>query len=303
MAFKKYLLMIRLPNLFTIPSNIIVGYFTVLNYPSASLPLVLPLIVISSCLIYVAAIIFNDFFDIETDLKEGRARPLSAGLVTKKTAVTLGILCLIAALVLSAFGGVMSLIVSSTIVLIALLYDYKLKRTRFRAISVAAARASNIIYGASPLLLIGLSDSQHLQRLTVECGCMFLYVVATMMISAGEASRIRISRKRLIQPFFLILLVILIMIISVIFGAFKIDLLLNLVLLILIIGLFTYRRILRAGYGLGNEQIQSLVKILVLCLVLLDSAFASGVSGAIFGMLVALFLVPSFILSRLLYMT
>ena len=197
----------------------------------------------------------------------------------------------------------MSLIVSSTIVLIALLYDYKLKRTRFRAISVAAARASNIIYGASPLLLIGLSDSQHLQRLMVECGCMFLYVVATMMISAGEASGIQISRKQLIQPFFLILLVILIMIISVIFGSFKIDLLLNLVLLILIIGLFTYRRILRAGYGLGNEQIQSLVKILVLCLVLLDSAFASGVSGAILGMLVALFLVPSFILSRLLYVT
>lgn len=111
------------------------------------------------------------------------------------------------------------------------------------------------------------------------------------------------SRFRLIQPFFLILLVILTMIISVIFGAFKIDLLLNLVLLILIIGLFTYRRILRAGYGLGNEQIQSLVKILVLCLVLLDSAFASGVSGAILGMLVALFLVPSFILSRLLYVT
>ena len=84
MALKDYLLMIRLPNLFTIPSNILVGYITLLNPPSIGFSLSLPLIIISSCLIYAAGIIFNDYFDIETDIREGRLRPLSSGSVTKK---------------------------------------------------------------------------------------------------------------------------------------------------------------------------------------------------------------------------
>jgi hypothetical protein len=38
-------------------------------------------------------------------------------------------------------------------------------------------------------------------------------------------------------------------------------------------------------------------------MVILDSSFVSGVSGLLFGTIVALFIIPGMILSRLLYVT
>ena len=52
-------------------------------------------------------IIFNDYFDIETDMREGRLRPLSSGSVRKRAAVLLAFIFLALALVISAFVGVL----------------------------------------------------------------------------------------------------------------------------------------------------------------------------------------------------
>ena len=303
MALKDYLLMIRLPNLFTIPSNILVGYITLLNPPTIGFSLSLPLIIISSCLIYAAGIIFNDYFDIETDIREGRLRPLSSGSVTKKAAILLALICLAVALVISAFVGVLSFVVSSTIILIALFYDYKLKRTKIAAVAMGSARASNIIYGASPILLSGLFESENIQRLMLESACVFMYVVATMMVSAREARATQTNRKWLLRPLLLIFLVVLVMFVSAILGAFRMDLLVNLAFLVSIICFVTYRWIIRLKSEIGSEQIQNLVKTLVLCMVILDSAFVSGISGVLFGIVVASFIIPGLVLSRLLYVT
>ena len=80
------------------------------------------------------------------------------------------------ALVISAFVGVLSFAVSSAIIIIALLYDYKLKRTKIAAVAMGSARVANIIYGASPILLSGLFESENIQRLMLESACVFMYV-------------------------------------------------------------------------------------------------------------------------------
>ena len=303
MALKDYLLMMRLPNLFTIPSNIIVGYITFLNPAAGWSLLSLCLIVICSCLIYIAAIIFNDFFDIEIDIREGRLRPLSRGSVTKNTAISIALLCLTLALMGSILVGILSLIISSVIIVIALLYDYKIKLTRGAAAAVGSARALNIIYGASPILISSSFDFEHVQRLTIECTCLFLYVIATMILSAREAKGAQTSRKWLRPPLLLVSLVVLVMIISVAFGVFKVDLLINLILLASVLGFGVYRSVLRCRYEIGNQEIQNLVGIFVLCMVILDSAFASGIFGILFGIAVATLIIPGLILSRLLYVT
>ena len=302
-AVKDYLLMVRLPNLFTIPSNIIVGYITLLSPPNVGLSWSLPLIIISSCLIYAAGIIFNDYFDIETDMREGRLRPLSSGSVRKRAAVLLAFIFLAFALVTSAFVGVLSFVVSSAIIIIALLYDYKLKRTKIAAVAMGSARAANIIYGASPILLSGLFESENLQRLMLESACVFMYVAAIIMVSEREASTININRKWLFRPFLLLSLVVLVMFVSAVLGVFRTDLLVNLAFLISIVCFFAYRWIFRFKSGIGSEEIQNLVKILVLCMVILDSAFASGIFGILLGVAVASFIIPGLVLSRLLYVT
>ena len=124
-----------------------------------------------------------------------------------------------------------------------------------------------------------------------------------MMVSAREARATQTNRKWLLRPLLLIFLVVLVMFVSAILGAFRMDLLVNLAFLVSIICLVTYRWIIRLKSEIGSEQIQNLVKTLVLCMVILDSAFVSGISGVLFGIVVASFIIPGLVLSRLLYVT
>ncbi|HEY7572943.1 MAG TPA: UbiA family prenyltransferase [Nitrososphaeraceae archaeon] len=303
MVLKDYLLMIRLPNLFTIPSNIIVGYVTLQGFPNNGLSISLPLIIFSSCLIYTAGIIFNDYSDIETDRREKRLRPLASGSVAKRPAVILGLSCLVLALVISGIVGPLTLLLSSIIIFIALFYDFKLKQTKIGSIMMGSARASNIVYGASPILIGGIFESVQIQRLAIESACVFIYVVAIMLVSAREAGVAQSNPKWLFVPFLMISVVVTVMITSVILGKFKADLLGNLVILIFIICFAVSKLTRRHKLEISSEQIQNLVKILVLCMVILDSSFVSGVSGLFFGTIVALFIVPGIILSRILYVT
>ena len=303
MVLKDYLLMIRLPNLFTVPSNIIVGYITLQGSATNGLSISLPLVIFSSCLIYTAGIIFNDYWDIETDRREGRLRPLVSGSVTKKSAMILGLSCLVLASVVSAYVGLLTFLLSSIVILIALFYDFKLKRTRVASITMGSARASNVLYGASPVLFGGLFESEGVQRLTIESVCVFVYVVAIMLVSAREAGAAQSNPKWLFVPTLLISIVVIVMITSVIFGKYKTDLLGNLAILILIICFAMYKLTKRSKPEIGSDQIQNLVKILVLCMVILDSSFVSGISGLFFGTIVAFFIIPGIILSRLLYVT
>jgi 4-hydroxybenzoate polyprenyltransferase len=124
-----------------------------------------------------------------------------------------------------------------------------------------------------------------------------------MFVSAREARADQSNPKWLFVPMLMILAVVTVMMTSVILGKFKADLLVNLAILTFIIFYALLRLIRRIKSEIGNRQIQKLVKILILCMVILDSSFVSGVSGLLFGTIVALFIIPGMILSRLLYVT
>ena len=79
---KEYLLLIRLPNVFTTPSNILTGYFTAVTVAKADSVHLFALMV-SSGLLYVAGIVLNDYFDIEIDKRERPSRPLPSGNISK----------------------------------------------------------------------------------------------------------------------------------------------------------------------------------------------------------------------------
>ena len=81
-------------------------------------------------LIYISGIVFNDYFDIETDLKERPYRPLPSGRIAKRTAFTIGVASMISANLITFGVGLNSCIVSSLISAIVIGYDYKLKRTK-----------------------------------------------------------------------------------------------------------------------------------------------------------------------------
>jgi 4-hydroxybenzoate polyprenyltransferase len=66
-VLRQYLLLIRLPNTFTTPSNILTGYFAII-VPAYAHSLQLFILILSSVLIYIAGTVFNDYVDLEIDL-------------------------------------------------------------------------------------------------------------------------------------------------------------------------------------------------------------------------------------------
>ncbi|HYA85050.1 MAG TPA: UbiA family prenyltransferase [Candidatus Bathyarchaeia archaeon] len=143
--FRKYLLLVRLPNTFTAPSNILTGYFAVILPWHANVS-VLAILMISSALLYVSGIVFNDFFDIEIDRKERPFRPLPSNEVTKQKALIIAATSMIIANVLASAAGTASLVVAIILSATIIGYDYRLKRTMAGPVTMGSARFLNIFW-------------------------------------------------------------------------------------------------------------------------------------------------------------
>ena len=85
MVFEDYLRLVRLPNLFTVPTNILVGYFALIAPVHIDVVQLL-LLVTSSILLYASGLVLNDYFDIQIDLKERPYRPLPSRKISKQRA-------------------------------------------------------------------------------------------------------------------------------------------------------------------------------------------------------------------------
>lgn len=126
--FRQYLLLIRLPNTFTAPSNILTGYFAITS-PAYAHSQQLFILILSSVLIYIAGTVFNDYFDIEIDLKERPYRPLPAGTITKQKAFVIAIVSLVSANILAFAVSWSSFVISTILSATVISYDFRLKNT------------------------------------------------------------------------------------------------------------------------------------------------------------------------------
>ena len=93
---RQYLLLVRLPNVFTTPSNILVGYLAT-TPPAEANGFHLAALMVSSGLLYIAGIVLNDYFDVEVDRRERPSRPLPSGSISKERAMSIALIALAAA--------------------------------------------------------------------------------------------------------------------------------------------------------------------------------------------------------------
>jgi 4-hydroxybenzoate polyprenyltransferase len=300
LLFRKYLLLVRLPNTFTAPSNILTGYFAVILSWHANVS-VLAILMISSTLLYVSGIVFNDFFDIEIDRKERPFRPLPSNEITKQKALIIAAASMIIANLLAFAAGTASLIVAIILSATIIGYDYRLKRTMAGPVTMGSARFLNIFLGASPGLagLLYYNDNFLLTRLLLLSILMLLYVFAISILSRMEVGGVK-SIRNVIGPFLIIFAIIAMIVFAVIDRIFQIDLVVCLILFAGII-IVTFKRTIFQDYS--SKGIQNAIKIMVLSIIVLDSVFVSGTAGLYYGLATLLLIIPSIVLARELYVT
>lgn len=304
--FRQYIILIRLPNIFTAASNILSGYFTIVATVSSSFInlhlLYLVGLMTSSSLLYLAGIVFNDYFDIEIDKKERLTRPLPSGKITKRKALTIAISSMIAANVITLVINWTSFIIAIILTTIIIAYDYGLKHNNITGpIIMGLARSINVILGASPALstlLLSVTASKMLLFIAIS---LFLYIVAISILSKKEVSG-KATNLIIISSLSIVFVDIAAIAIAGLIGIFQPAVFAFLVLFSVVM-IITFRPILRGLDNLAPIHIRNIIKNMIISIIILDSVFVSGLIGLPYGLATLLLLVPSVLLSRKLYLT
>ena len=296
---RQYLTLFRLPNVFTAPSNILAGYYAVVEPANAS-GLHLAILIICSILLYLSGIVLNDYFDIEVDRRERPLRPLPAGTVSKRKVLLIGIVFIIAAnfisLLVSTSTFIIAAILSGTIVS----YDYRMKYSVYGPGMMGAARALNVMLGSSPIFLTTVLNINNSARIAVVTVSLFVFVFAISRLSRkeiDETDKVRTAKG----SFLMIFAVLAIIIVSGLVGVFLKDLFANLALFAIIM-IITFKPLLQRQ-PLSSKDIQRTIKTMVLSIIVLDSAFVSGSAGTAYGLVTVILIMPAIILSRKFYVT
>lgn len=327
----QYLLLIRAPNLFTVPSNILSGYFATTLLGDANITQLL-LLIFSSIFLYVAGIILNDYFDINVDRKERPNRPLASGQITKRSALLIATSSIVAGNVLSWSVSWNSFIISFCLTIVIFIYNYWLKRNRAgNPLTMGSARFLNVLLGGSSAL--GLVTKMDLTLVFIGY-CLFLYIASISLLSLKEVSTgERLSNKAwipIVLSFLTVLLTVGSILVAGFSGYFQTAFIFNLIIFscIMCISFFhLFSRLKRItnlisrgqykeGYPKIEEdsvdrinqtnisrEIQHKVKTMILSIVVLDSIFLSGLVGIYAGFAVLLLVIPPILLGRKLYVT
>ncbi len=295
--FKDYLLLIRLPNLFTLPSNILVGFAiaSALTLTFTSFVQVLVLVTISIFL-YCVGLVLNDLFDYKIDKKERPARPIASGKISRKVAIALVTIFSVIALSLSLLVSVPTFGISLILIALIFGYDKYLKNTQAGPFTIAAARVMNVMLGTSASLNAIDSFPQFI-ILVFVLTITFVYVSLIGFISKYEVQGFSENIKLYFIPVIIAGIISSIMFFTFI-GFFKYESLIILALFLFIMVKAVYRIQKKDSIG-----IQQCIQKMIMSIIVLDSIYLSGIRGLDVGLAVLLLIAPLLILSRKMYMT
>src|SRR5438067_1880654 len=144
--------LLRLPNVFTAFADIPLGLCaTVALSKSLDDTFVWKaalLLAASGCL-YLAGMVWNDYFDYEEDKRDRPFRPIPSGRVSLRTAFWIGLVLLCVGWSCAAVTGKAGALIGLALVAAILAYDARIKRTQFGPLGMALCRFLNVLLGLS----------------------------------------------------------------------------------------------------------------------------------------------------------
>ena len=181
-----WLQLIRIPNLFTVPGDILAGHAAVVLFVDFSLVNFITLCIISS-LLYCGGLILNDCLDYEEDLKKRPKRPLPSGAITMQEAYGAWLIMTIGAIFLSWLLGSATLNITLIIIGLVVLYNGPARKfPKFAFIVMGFCRGFNILLGASTGWDHEVFSFQVAPVFLTET----LYILAVTYIAYHETSRL-----------------------------------------------------------------------------------------------------------------
>jgi 4-hydroxybenzoate polyprenyltransferase len=303
---RQYLLLVRLPNVFTTPSNILVGYLAT-TPPAEANGFHLAALMVSSGLLYIAGVVLNDYFDVEVDRRERPSRPLPSGSISKERAMSIALIALAAANAIALAISPASLAVSAALTAAIIAYDYRLKRSPAGPFAMGSTRFLNVILGASPALSAAVASGGRAAPVPgiwaaaiFAATSLFVYIIAIMILSKKEVGNEKPNTSAAFSIIFA-------MIASIALAdIFLLQLhwvfLINLMIFAAVI-VATYKRLIITESSPDSNPVQQAIKNMVISIIILDSVFVSGMAGFSYGMATLVLIAPAILLAKKLYVT
>jgi hypothetical protein len=189
-VLRSYAQLVRLGNVPSALGDIALGALAVAALPDRW-PAFLALLAASACL-YMAGMVFNDYFDLEEDRHDRPSRPLPAGRISLRAALLLGSGLLTAGVLLAALAGgllvlaghlgnlLLPVAVALGLVVVILLYDAWLKHTWLGPLAMGMCRFLNVLLGVT------LSGSLAWPLGVHVAGVVGLYIVGVTWFARSE---------------------------------------------------------------------------------------------------------------------
>jgi 4-hydroxybenzoate polyprenyltransferase len=292
-----YLRLVRIANVFTTVSNIILGYFFFTTINNLDYFIIVKLISISAML-YTGGMVLNDYFDIKIDKKERPWRPLPSNKITKKNALVIILFSFSYSLIFSFIMGSNTFIITLIMITLIFLYNKFLKNTIYGPINMGVIRSLNIVLGASQSIFL-LENSLLIFdiRFLIPVFSEFFYVYAITILSKNETSEFSFNLYN-IFPFVIIYLIIFFILFFILFNIFNYF---SLIPLLIFFSIISYSQITLLKKII---TIQKSISNLIMMIVILDSVFITDIVGIYYGLTLSfLLIIPILFLSRKIYMT
>lgn len=142
--------LVRLPNLFTAPPDVVAGAALAAATGAAVTPATVVGLCVASLLLYAAGTTLNDVADVAEDSRDRPDRPIPSGAIDRRRAAALGGGFLVAGVaVASVAGGGVSGLTAGALAITVACYDFLLKGGPAGPLSMGTARGLNVALGLS----------------------------------------------------------------------------------------------------------------------------------------------------------
>lgn len=288
-----YATLVRLPNLFTAPPDVVLGAALVAGVGHAVSIGAIVGLAAASMLLYAAGTTLNDYFDSVEDARDRPERPIPAGDISRRQAFVFGVFLLIGGVGLALFtAGTGAGVVASALALVIVLYDGVFKGSAIGFLFMGASRGLNILLGTMAAVSQSIVPRQALAAAMV----VLIYITAVTYMAESETGG---GNRSVVLPSIAGLAIAALGVVGLIIvrSPPPFEIALTAVLLIGFVG-WVGRPLLKAYSDPTPKTIGPAIGTCIIGLTILNAAFASTV-GTAWAVAVLVFFVPAIGLSRL----
>lgn len=286
-----YATLVRLPNLFSAPPDVLLGAALVAATGGAVSLSSLAGLAVASVLLYAGGTTLNDYFDAPVDARERPERPIPSGRVPRSRAGTVGGSLLIAGVLVGfVAAGLRGGAVAAALGIVVLAYDGWLKGTGIGFLAMGGARGLDVALGFAAG---GFGAAEWTVLVPVV---VVVYIALVTRMAANEAT----TTERGVVAGAAGGVVLGGVAVFVALGIVRPPLVETLLAVALVAGFFgwTGRAIGEAYATPRPDTVGPAVGTCVLALVVLDAAFAA-VAGVLWALAALAFLIPAVGFSKL----